>query len=519
MITNYFNLSPADIMATGGDARVITENKSGLNTYGHSPFPKFAVQYSSCTGNTISVSAYSYVASFLNVLTHEHQQELNTDFYIREFELIRKKIASYYELSPEVEMVFGSSGTDIELIQLALSLSLGKSVHNIVLAANEVGSGTENAAKGCYFSDLTPTGYNCKIGEEIPGFSNHRISYANIDIRDCRGNIVNEDIIHKAYIAEIDFAIRSGKRAIVHTIHRSKTGLIVPHYDIIYEIVKDYGDHIDLVVDCCQGRVSIKKVNEYLNLGASLLLTGSKFYSGPPFSGILLLPVKYRKYPIDINNYSGLRQFFSIPEYPLRWQKDIPQITDDENNLGLLLRWKAAVYEMNKVFLIPNHRIEFVINSFTNLARRMISQTTFLNEISAFSQTIEDTCPTNTKSPFELNTIITFAIYGLDGSELTIEDAKIIHKALYTNLEPYLSQSNKILSLIVQLGQPVKIKQNCDGKWGANLRIALSSNLIGELGLLDDDIIHMRFYSDMQMIHDKIKLVLQNLDLLREVDL
>ncbi|TVR41925.1 MAG: hypothetical protein EA392_00905 [Cryomorphaceae bacterium] len=502
-------------MSMGGDSRITLKDESGLNTYGHAPFPKFAVSYSSCTSNTISVSAYSYVESYLNVLLHQYPEGLGTDVFVGEFEKIRNKIASYYELSPGVDMVFGSSGTDIELIQLALSLSYQQAVHNIVLAANEVGSGIEHAARGRYFSDRTPKGIQCKLGGNIAGFPDHLISYANIDIRRKDGSVRDSRALYEAYLSEIEKAIAQGKRVIVHAIHRSKTGLILPGFEEIEKFINGFGHQIDVVVDCCQGRVSIRRVNEYLRLGASVLLTGSKFYSGPPFSGLLLLPPGRYSEPLNVELYPGLKDFFSSPEYPLRWQSENMSEAPDDNNLGLLLRWKAAVYEMNKVFLVPNKRIEFVINAFNRAAREMIEGSKFLTEITASSQTKEDTDPGNTESPFELNSIITFAIQQADGSALHLEDAKTIHESLYSDLRDQLGLNDKIASVIIQLGQPVKVLKNADNAWSATLRLALSSNLIGELGLLDDDIVEMRFKSDMQMVHDKIELVLNHLDALR----
>lgn len=507
--------SASEIMSMGGDSRIALQDESGLNTYGHAPFPKFAVSYSSCTSNTISTSAYAYVESYLNILQHQHGAGLTSAVFVEEFEKIRKKVATYYELHPDVAMVFGSSGTDIELIQLALSLEYQKPVHNIVLAANEVGSGIEHAAKGRYFSDSTPKGARCNPGESIAGFPDTMISYANIDIRHKDGSVRDVEAIYADFCAETERAIAHGKRVIIHTIHRSKTGLILPEFEQIKQLVKTYGNHVDVVVDCCQGRVSIRRVNDYLNLGASVLLTGSKFYSGPPFSGLLLLPRGRYEQPLDVSKYPGLKDFFSVAEFPLSWQKDFANDPDEDNNIGLLLRWKAAVYEMNKVFLVPNKRIEFVINAFTSAAREMIEESGFCEEISASSQTEEDADPGNTVSPFELNSIITFSIRKPDGSFLDLDDAKIIHKALYTDLSRCLEAKHKMASVIVQLGQPVKVLRNADNAWSATLRLALSSNLIGELGLLDDDVVHMRFKSDMQMVHDKLALILIEFDVLK----
>lgn len=44
------------------------------------------------------------------------------------------------------------------------------------------------------------------------------------------------------------------------------------------------------VVDACQGRFEIDWLNDLLSKNAIVLITGSKFFRGPPFSGGVLVP-------------------------------------------------------------------------------------------------------------------------------------------------------------------------------------------------------------------------------------
>src|SRR5690606_7791087 len=86
------------------------------------------------------------------------------------------------------------------------------------------------------------------------------------------------------------------------------------------KLITKYGEAIDVVVDACQGRISIRMVNEYLKLGAAVLFTGSKFYSGPPFSGALLLPSPLAdRIKREPKARPGLADFFTRAELPAAW--------------------------------------------------------------------------------------------------------------------------------------------------------------------------------------------------------
>lgn len=507
-----------ELLVTGGDSRITVDEDNKLNSYGCSAFPRYSIAYSSCTSSTITGAAYAYAESYLhriNKLSAAADPIDRAALFTTEFERIRQKIRGFYEIPEDVDIVLGSSGTDLELVVLAIALGTGQTVHNIVLGANEVGSGIFHAARGSYFSDLTPRGDRVRVGDPIPGFDPARISYHDIEIRHPNGAVRDEDEIYREYVDQIEGALARQQKVLLHTIHRTKTGLIVPSLERLKSLMDKYGDAVDVVVDACQGRISIRMVNKYLKLGASVLITGSKFYSGPAFSGALLLPAHLSGRIKNRNSVlPGLADFFTRREFPLDW-KAFDGIASDEINMGLLLRWSVAIYEMNKVFLVPNKRIEFVVNAFNTAAKQMIHESPFLREALLSTISKEDLRPENTRSPFEINTIITFTIEPSDRF-LDIEDAKLINRAMYSDLTPLIETTSKVAGIYMQLGQPVKVSYNeSHGKWTASLRIALSSSHIGELGMLDDEIVRMRFESEFEMIHEKLELILAHFDQLR----
>src|SRR5690554_1528585 len=99
-MNEIFNKSAHELMSLGGDTRITLDEKSGLNVYGCIPFPTYSIAYSSCTSNNISVSAYSFIESYLNKLRNElsDNRELCSEIFRREFEQIKHKIKSFYEI-------------------------------------------------------------------------------------------------------------------------------------------------------------------------------------------------------------------------------------------------------------------------------------------------------------------------------------------------------------------------------------------------------------------------------------
>jgi len=75
-----------------------------------------------------------------------------------------------------------------------------------------------------------------------------------------------------------------------------------------------------MVVDACQGRFETKMLNDLIDLNAITLITGSKFFRGPPFSGGVIVPAKIMKQlqALDTENPvpAGLNTFMGKNEVP-----------------------------------------------------------------------------------------------------------------------------------------------------------------------------------------------------------
>lgn len=504
-----------ELMSLGGDHRITIDENIGFNIYGCKPYPAYSIAYSSSTGSNISLPAYGYTKAYWSLVQTEIKKKPDEAKSIlkREFGIIRQKMHDFYKIKSNIDIIFGPSGTDVEYIAMVLTDKVSKNgIHNIILGADEVGSGILDAAKGKYFSELTPSNKKVKKGQLIEGFDPDRITTAFVSIRNQNGSVVSDSDLEENFEKEIEYGLTQGKKPLLHIIHSSKTGLILPEWSAFLKLRNKYGDKIDIVVDACQARISILSVNRYLSLGVMVLLTGSKFLSGPPFSGALVLPRSITERIKDLKELpKGLSTLFGEAEFPKKWTVATHTNYTIEN-YGLLLRWQAALYEMNKIFRISNVRLKFVIDCFRENVMKMVDDTSFLSvlknsRVENKPEYIYD------RSPFEKNTILTLCIKdtGKNGPK-DIGDAKIIHKALYSDLsELNLENQDNIDAVSIQLGQPVKISSE-DATQNITLRIALSATQISGLALLDDDLIHTKLEADMKFIQSKMKLILNNFE-------
>jgi len=60
----------------------------------------------------------------------------------------------------------------------------------------------------------------------------------------------------------------------------SKTGYLVPSVSVLKQLSEKYGKRVVPVVDACQGRVAGGALQQFMENGFAVLMTGSKFYGG-----------------------------------------------------------------------------------------------------------------------------------------------------------------------------------------------------------------------------------------------
>jgi len=470
------------LMTTGGDARIALDPATGLNRYFSAPRPSEVLAYASSTANDISAEAFARAAA----LVGEIGTKLPGRGYEARLEALRARIRRAYAVADAVAIVFAPSGTDLEYIALACVAGKGAAgTHNILLGADEVGSGCIHSAHGLYFADSTALGIATRAGEPVPGLGETRVEMIDIPVRDGKGRPRPSAEI----AARMDEAVRGakadGRHALVHVVHGSKTGLILPSLDDIDRLRAAHGEAIDFVVDACQARITSPAIADYLARGAIVFVTGSKFMGGPPFSGFALVPAAMAAQAAALP--AGLATLFRRAEWPADWPgaKALP----DGSNPGLLLRLEASLFELERFQALSLDVVSRVVLAFHASVRSEIIEKMPVHRVAPYPPGDKEEADTH---PIEMRTLSTLDLSECGGGA-TFEDSQAWHKAM--------------AGRGVRLGQPVKCVRLPDGRWGATLRIGLSMPLVVDRASLPAEELAQSFERDMAKVREALEAV------------
>lgn len=459
-------------LSSGGDARILLDAESGLNRYLSGPYPRQTRAFASSTANDMSPQAFAHLLALMKDGLPSYQTHLDA---------LRGRIAAAYTLPSSVDIVFSPSGTDLEYVALAAVLGKSaKGVHNILLGADEVGRGCILSADGLYFAEETALGIRCEKGSEVDGIG--EVTLIDIPVRGDEGDARRSREMRDLIAAELAQTVAHGKHALLHVVHGSKTGLILPKMRELRELADEYGNHCTIVVDACQARIEAEAVQEYLSLGAIVFLTGSKFMGGPPFSGFALVPPSLSAAAPAMP--SGFTQIFRRAEWPENWAGR--DILEDSENSGLALRLEASIFELERFADCPATDLRRVILSFQEAVRSiLVGNFNFAQVLPYADGNDEDAI----EHPVEMLTLATLDISACEQAR-TFDDAQAVHQGLAKNG--------------LRLGQPVKSARLDDGSWAGTIRIGLSMPQVVALATLGDDALRLHLTQEMQMIGDAI---------------
>jgi len=484
MATNLNGDRPATtLMTRGGDARLVLNPATGLNRYHSAPRPSNVLAYASSTANDISADAFDHVEHILARIAPDGT--LSRPVYRDRLEQLRRRLRAAYGVPSGVAVVFAPSGTDLEYV--ALACTAGKAdngTHNVLLGADEVGSGCIYSASGQYFAQETALRVATRPGDPVPGLGETSVEMIDVPVRGPDGRVRASAEITKLVAEAVRHAEDAGRHPLVHVVHGSKTGLILPHLDDIDGLRRAHGDRLTFVVDACQARITSAAIADYLRRGAIVFLTGSKFMGGPPFSGFALVPPDIAARAPALP--SGFATIFRRVEWPAGWPG--AEQLEDSANLGLLLRLEASLFDLERFQRLPAAAVMRVILSFHQAVRSEIVDRTPARRVAPYPPGAKETADTH---PVEMRTLSTLDLSGFGGAGF--EDAGRWHRAL--------------LAHGVRLGQPVKCVKLPDGRWGATLRIGLTMAQIVERADLDNAAIDAAFASDMRRIADALRAV------------
>ncbi|HEY9553863.1 hypothetical protein [Allosphingosinicella sp.] len=468
-------------MTEGGDARLHLDAKTGLNRYHSGPRPSDVLAYASSTANDISPDAFAHVEAVLKELAPAG--DFMPKAYAAHLRQLRRRIRKAYRVAHDVEIVFAPSGTDLEYV--ALAAVAGKAAggtHNILLGADEVGSGCIHSAHGRYFADETALGISTKVGEGVPGLDDTHVDLIDIPVRDVQGHARPSSDITAAIEDAITAAQAADRYPLIHVVHGSKTGLILPALDDIDRLRAAHGDAVTFVVDACQARITSAAIADYLGRGAIVFITGSKFMGGPPFSGFALVPPALAAGAAALPR--GLATIFRRAEWPEAWPGATP--LPDAANLGLSLRLEASIFELERFQALSLEEVTRVVLAFHAAVRQAMIGPLPIRRVAPYPPGDRAEADSH---PIEMRTLSTLDLSHL-GEPATFEDAQHWH--------------HDLLAHGIRLGQPVKCVKLDDGRWGATLRVGLSMpNVVARVGL-SDRALKRAFEADM----DRIELAL-----------
>jgi hypothetical protein len=477
------------ILTVGGDNRLLIDAQNGLNQYGCSPRPRpWAITFSSCTASSISDIGYQETERLRQSLLSAIAGNSLSDHFIGETERIRREVATTLKLDrlPGTEVILTSSGTDGELYALYFALAgHGNGLLNILTAPNEIGSGSLPAAQGLYFDALTPLGGSVAPGTPIKGLQSGRVRVEPLNVRRESGEIVPSQEIDLKVVELVSQAVHNGETVLIHLLDSSKTGLSAPSLETVRRLKEVYGDSVWGVVDAAQMRLDTERLNSYLEQGFLVLITGSKFFTGAPFSGALVVPPVIARQVDRLPPFpDGFAEFATRYDFPPRWSYLASQLPDFPN-IGLLLRWQSALWEMKAFYFTPRQKRYRTIQSFGRAMLDMIDKNPDLELIAPHHhKTPEDT--ENTQWD-QLPNIFTFFLLkknhkGNPSSPLTYEEARRAYRWLNMDMARFLPSNTKaterrLAAKQCHIAQPVRISRK-NGQWLGALRMAVGARLV-----------------------------------------
>ncbi len=453
----------AEMMTTGGDARIVLDAVRHRNRYHSAPYPQDVLAYASSTANDISADAFAHVSG------------LGMPDYAAGLETLRHRIRQAYGISQDVAVVFAPSGTDLEYVALACVHDRAERLHNVLLGADEVGSGCIHSAHGRYFADETALGVNVAPGEPVAGLG-ERVTIEDVPVRDALGHAFTSACIRDRIEQDIEAA--GDAHALIHVVHGSKTGLILPLLDDIDDLRERHGERITLVVDACQARITSPAIADYLARDAIVFVTGSKFMGGPPFSGFALIPPSLARRAPTLPE--GFTRIFRRAEWPAGWPG--AERLQDSTNPGLLLRLEASIFELERFQRLSLDRVTRVILTFHAAVRSELLTPLGGRRMAPYPPGHRAEADDH---PIEMRTLSTIDLSRRSGRP-DFDEAVRLHKGLVDER--------------IRLGQPVKCVKLDDGRWGATLRVGLSMPQVVAFDRLSDAELNATMSSDMARI-------------------
>ncbi len=535
--THWATVGPVEtLLATGGDGRLRTDPDTLLNHYGTSHRPRpWAVTYASSTASALSERGFAAAERSRRRLLRGALGTRGPSAAADELRAVREAIRQHYALPPGTGIVLAASGTDCELVALAAVAAArrGRPLLNLLTAPDETGSGVPLASVGRHFADDTARGATVHRGGLIDGMP-REIGRADLAVRAADGTLLDPATVDRNAARLVGDAVRDGRHVLLHYLDVSKTGLIAPSIECVARLGRTHRGRLDVVVDACQARLNAERVRSFVEVGWTVMVTGSKFFTGPPFAGAVLLPpslmASLRERPCAAAG-DGTSEPSSLPaglaDYCGRadWPDDIPAaFLPADVNVGMVLRWQAAISEMQAFASVPGARKREVLERFTEGVRAAIDRCADTARVTA--PPLRRPVLGDAKATWDdLQTIIPFLVLGPDRLPLDFPSARRLYAWLNADVRDALpaglgATERFLAGLRCHVGQPAPVADGRGGIAGA-LRISAGARLVsGEPSHegIDPEARLAREIADATACLDKLSLLMRHYDRLRPID-
>lgn len=464
----------------GGDARLLIDPATGLNRYGCSPAPRDeAFTFASSTATSISTPAYQAAEQYRQRLLHDCVQANGLSPLTTHCRALEQDIAETFglaDLKPDVHL--SPSGTDAQLQAVAaITTAMPGNWVSIVCGSDETGSGTPFSVTGKHFDATTCLGRSVVKGERLAGMAH--IDFEGIPFRDETGELRSLAVMDETIERTVNERVAHGQRVILHAMDQSKFGCWAPSPGALERLRQQHGRQLQVIIDACQLRLDTEDQRDHLKKDDILLLTGSKFFTGPPFSGAALFPDALAQHLQQCGRLlpTGLVDY--VPKADLgRWEALLPEAQCPLAG-GMYLRWQAALTEARRYYQVPKAMRITGLERFGHEVLRLIDAHPHLEKVFDPSS---DWWSRGDMLGDELGirrSIFPFLVRHRDGRYLSQEQVK----TLYEQLNRDMSQQGQLTvteyALAAQcchIGQPVKLM----GTNTSALRISMGARIISE---------------------------------------
>jgi len=468
------------LLTEGGDARIALSPGATTNQYGCRPFPDPGLLgFGSSTASVISEGAYAAAARLHRRLQAELASASPASVYSTEIVRLRTALRRSCGLGKRsgVDIVFAASGTDLHLIAGRLAGSDPTAAATVILMdARETGRGVPPALAGCHFGNRAALGTAVSQGEALYGAL--PVDSIPVALRSADGAARPAAEIDAEVEKVARNALAAGKRVLLTLIDVSKTGLLAPSPACVRALQCAAPGRVEVLVDACQWRLAPATLHAYLDNGFLVALTGSKFITGPTFSGALLVPPAAARRLRDRTLPEGLSAYSSAADWPAGWHAAAR--LSQRPNFGLLLRWEAALHELNAFRALPEAAVAAFLRRFAEaVGARLANDPRF----EPLPVPLPDRRPLAGGGWDALPTIFPFLLYRCNAGgqrRLLDRDAtQALYRLLADDAENPASNGAGLATVRCQLGQPVHCGER-NGVAISALRICASARLAVE---------------------------------------